>query len=49
MTSNRLYRDPVPIRVALQEVERCAGSQFDPQVVSAFLATIGGTAAVAAS
>jgi diguanylate cyclase (GGDEF)-like protein/putative nucleotidyltransferase with HDIG domain len=47
MTSNRLYRDPVPIRQALREVERCSGSQFDPQVVSAFLIAIGATAAVA--
>ena len=47
MTSNRLYRDPVPIRQALHEVERCSGSQFDPQVVSAFLIAIGATAAVA--
>jgi diguanylate cyclase (GGDEF)-like protein/putative nucleotidyltransferase with HDIG domain len=47
MTSNRLYRDPVPIRQALREVERCSGSQFDPQVVSAFLVAIGTTTAVA--
>jgi diguanylate cyclase (GGDEF)-like protein/putative nucleotidyltransferase with HDIG domain len=47
MTSNRLYRDPVPIRQALREVERCSGSQFDPQVVSAFLVAIGTTVAVA--
>ncbi|HEV8461346.1 MAG TPA: HD domain-containing phosphohydrolase, partial [Gaiellaceae bacterium] len=47
MTSNRLYRDPVPIRQALREVERCSGSQFDPQVVSAFLLAIGATTAVA--
>jgi diguanylate cyclase (GGDEF)-like protein/putative nucleotidyltransferase with HDIG domain len=48
MTSNRLYRDPVPVRQALREVERCSGSQFDPEVVAAFLVAIGATHAVVA-
>jgi diguanylate cyclase (GGDEF)-like protein/putative nucleotidyltransferase with HDIG domain len=47
MTSNRLYRDPVPIRQALREIQRCSGSQFDPDVVRAFLAAIGVPHAVA--
>ena len=37
MTSMRPYRRALPIAAAVQEVERCAGSQFDPTVVDAFL------------
>lgn len=32
----RTYRDPMSIPDALAELERCSGSQFDPQVVKAF-------------
>ena len=38
MTSNRLYRRRALAREALAEVERCSGTQFDPDVVHAFLA-----------
>jgi HD-GYP domain-containing protein (c-di-GMP phosphodiesterase class II) len=41
MTSNRLYRTPLTHEQALHEVERCSGSQFDPDVVQAFLAAVG--------
>ena len=41
MTSNRLYRTPLTHEEALHEVERCAGTQFDPEVVQAFLAAVG--------
>ena len=41
MTSDRLYRDALSFEDAVAEVERCAGSQFDPNVVSAFLACVG--------
>jgi diguanylate cyclase (GGDEF)-like protein len=41
MTSSRLYRSPMPRETALAEVERCAGAQFDPDVVRAFLAVSG--------
>ena len=42
MTSDRLYRSsPLPRELALAEVERCAGEQFDPDVVRAFLAAVG--------
>jgi diguanylate cyclase (GGDEF)-like protein len=41
MTSNRLYRVPLTHEEALREVERCAGTQFDPDVVQAFLAAVG--------
>lgn len=37
MTSDRAYRPAQPILWALEELRRCAGSQFDPQVVAAFL------------
>ena len=35
MTSERAYRQAVPQRDALAELERCAGTQFDPAVVKA--------------
>jgi MFS family permease len=41
MTSNRLYRKPISRDSALREVQRCAGSQFDPEIVQAFFAAIG--------
>jgi putative nucleotidyltransferase with HDIG domain len=36
MTSNRPYRAPWKPDEALEELERCAGSQFDREVVDAF-------------
>jgi HD-GYP domain-containing protein (c-di-GMP phosphodiesterase class II) len=35
MTSDRAYRRAIPKRDALAELERCAGTQFDPDVVKA--------------
>jgi HD-GYP domain-containing protein (c-di-GMP phosphodiesterase class II) len=40
MTSERAYRAPRPFDDAVAEVERCAGSQFDPGIVTAFLAAV---------
>jgi HD-GYP domain-containing protein (c-di-GMP phosphodiesterase class II) len=40
MTSNRLYREPLGREAAYLEVERCQGTQFDPEVVQAFLAAV---------
>ena len=40
MTSQRAYREPCSIDEAKVELRRCAGSQFDPQVVDAFLAVL---------
>jgi putative two-component system response regulator len=37
MTSPRPYRATLTIELALVEIERCAGSQFDPGVAEAFL------------
>ena len=37
MTSQRPYREPLPLEQARAELQRCAGSQFDPQIVQAFL------------
>ncbi len=42
MTSNRPYRKALPHDIALMEFKRCAGRQFDPEVVEAFLSAIGG-------
>jgi diguanylate cyclase (GGDEF)-like protein len=37
MTADRPYRDALGHDAAREELERCAGSQFDPDVVAAFL------------
>ena len=41
MTSERTYREPLTEDEALDELDRCAGSQFDPKVVHAFSAEVG--------
>jgi HD-GYP domain-containing protein (c-di-GMP phosphodiesterase class II) len=41
MTSERVYRKPLSEREALEELERCAGSQFDPTIVEAFAVELG--------
>ena len=37
MTSDRAYRRALPHEVAVNEIERCAGSQFDPEVSDTFV------------
>jgi|Deesub1362A_J573_1020465.scaffolds.fasta_scaffold00069_96 diguanylate cyclase (GGDEF)-like protein/PAS domain S-box-containing protein len=37
MTSDRLYRKAMPAEAAAAELQRCAGTQFDPQLVPRFL------------
>ncbi|MZD06449.1 HD domain-containing protein [Streptomyces sp. SID5785] len=41
MTSTRTYSRARPVPVALAELERCAGSQFDPQMVGALGRVLG--------
>ncbi len=40
MTSDRPYREGMPIGEALRELRRCAGTQFDPKVVRALEALL---------
>jgi HD-GYP domain-containing protein (c-di-GMP phosphodiesterase class II) len=38
MASDRPYRKGLEPEVALSEIKKCAGTQFDPRVVAAFVA-----------
>jgi HD-GYP domain-containing protein (c-di-GMP phosphodiesterase class II) len=38
MTNDRRYRQARPPSEALAEIERCAGTQFDPEIARAFIA-----------
>jgi diguanylate cyclase (GGDEF)-like protein len=40
MTTERPYREPVAEADAIQELRRCAGTQFDPMVIEAFCRVI---------
>lgn len=40
MTSDRAYRRALPHEVAVGEIERCAGSQFDPELADLFVKMI---------
>ena len=37
MTSRRTYRDPLGLDVVKAEIERCSGTQFDPEIAKVFL------------
>lgn len=37
MTEDRVYRPAIPVEQAVAEIERCAGTQFDPRCVDALL------------
>ena len=37
LTSDRAYRRALPHEMATDEIDRCAGTQFDPRVVDIFL------------
>ncbi|MDV7218924.1 HD-GYP domain-containing protein, partial [Streptomyces prunicolor] len=41
MTSTRSYRRARPVSVALEELSRCAGTQFDPLMVRALVRALG--------
>jgi diguanylate cyclase (GGDEF)-like protein len=41
MTSERVYRSRLAQSEAIAELERCAGTQFDPEIVSAFAEELG--------
>jgi diguanylate cyclase (GGDEF)-like protein len=41
MTSDRIYRPKLTSQAALTELERCAGTQFDPGIVAAFVEELG--------
>lgn len=38
MTSTRPYRKALPHEIAIQEIKRCAGMQFDPELAELFVA-----------
>lgn len=38
MTAGRAYRNGVSVKEALEEIARCAATQFDPQIAAAFAA-----------
>lgn len=37
MTSNRTYRKALPLEVAIAEIQRSAGTQFDPELAEVFI------------
>ncbi len=37
MTNNRAYRKAMDSQVAMDEIKRCSGTQFDPEIVDVFL------------
>ncbi|QDV89117.1 Cyclic di-GMP phosphodiesterase response regulator RpfG [Phycisphaerae bacterium RAS2] len=37
MTTNRTYRSALPVKAAVAEIRRCAGTQFDPGLAEVFI------------
>lgn len=37
MTTNRTYRSALPVKAAIAEIRRCAGTQFDPNLAEVFI------------
>ncbi|MDF1537124.1 MAG: phosphohydrolase, partial [bacterium] len=46
MISDRTYRHSMRPQQALSEIERCAGTQFDPDLVPAFISVVSQAAAM---
>ena len=40
MTTDRSYRKAMPLDVAIAELRRCSGTQFDPRVVTTLVAVL---------
>ena len=40
MTQDRIYRPAMSTQDALAEMERCAGTQFDPEIAQLFVRLI---------
>ena len=40
MTTDRSYRKALPLHEAIAELQRTSGTQFDPKVVDALIATV---------
>jgi HD-GYP domain-containing protein (c-di-GMP phosphodiesterase class II) len=40
MTTDRSYRKALPVEVAVAELQRCSGTDFDPDVVDALIAVV---------
>jgi HD-GYP domain-containing protein (c-di-GMP phosphodiesterase class II) len=40
MTSDRPYRKGMEVAIALGEIEKCAGKQFDPELAKSFVAML---------
>ena len=40
MTTDRSYRKALPVEEAIAELRRCSGTDFDPAVVDALIATV---------
>ena len=40
MTSKRTYRNAIPLEAVKEEIKRCEGTQFDPNIAEAFLEII---------
>ncbi|MBI4733211.1 MAG: hypothetical protein HY779_00030 [Rubrobacteridae bacterium] len=41
MTTSRPYRSALPVEEAMEEILRCAGTQFDPYLANKFLEMFG--------
>ena len=40
ITTKRVYRDAMTKKVAIEEIKKCSGTQFDPKIVNAFLENV---------